>query len=86
MVKGLVLFLLAALLATAAFFEVETSWLQARLLSGYAAGLSWQVGTGPAGGNVVFPEAGPYNVRQGYTALSAITDDLQKRGFAISRA
>ena len=80
MVKGLVLFLLAALLATAAFFEVETSWLQARLLSRYAANLTWDVEAGPAGGNVIFPEAGPYNVRQGYTALPIITENLRKRG------
>ncbi len=85
MIKSLVLFLLAALLATAAWYEVETSWLQARLFSSYAAKLAWQIGDGPSGGNIVFPESGPYNVRQGYATLPATTERLRKRGFDITQ-
>ena len=72
MIKGLVLFLVTALLATTACFEVETSWLQARLFSRYAADLDSEVGSGPSG-SIIFPEAGPYNKRLGYTALQATT-------------
>ena len=85
MIKGLVLLLIAALLTTAAWYEVETSWLQARLFSDYSAKLTWQVRTGPAGGNIVFPEAGPYNERQGYTSIPATTERLRKRGFDVSQ-
>jgi membrane peptidoglycan carboxypeptidase len=84
MIKGLVLFLVTGLLATAAWFEVETSWLQAKMFSRYAADLNWQVGNGPSG-SILFPEAGPHNERLGYTSLQERTESLRRHGFDISR-
>ncbi|MES2625397.1 MAG: transglycosylase domain-containing protein [Pseudomonadota bacterium] len=84
MIKGMVFLLLVALLATAGYYEVETSWLQARLFSAYSSKLTWQVSDGPSG-NIIFPEVGPYNERQGYTALKTTTENLRKRGFDISQ-
>ncbi len=84
MIKSLVFLVLAGLLATAGWYEVETSWLQARLFSGYASTLTWQIGDGPSS-SVVFPEAGPYNERQGYSALPTIIENLQKQRFDITK-
>ncbi|MGQ9366519.1 transglycosylase domain-containing protein [Azospirillum sp. ST 5-10] len=76
-VAGCAVVTLAAL-GAAAMEEVRTSRLQARLLAGYAEGLTFNLreGANPA---ARFPTQGPYDERLGYIALpaylKALTDD-----------
>lgn len=72
-----------ALLASAATYEARTSWLQSHLFSQYAADMTWKVERGPSP-SLILPAAGPYNERQGYTTLSAISQNLRRKGFEIT--
>lgn len=75
--------LCGALLATAATYEVRTSWLQSRLFAQYAAGMTWTVEPGPSP-TLFFPTTGPYNERQGYTTLPSISQNLRREGFEVT--
>lgn len=60
----------------------ETSTLQSREISRYAAGLTYQVEPG-ASDKIAFPSYGPFDQRLGYVALPNIQDRLLQRGFTI---
>ncbi|PWC75180.1 transglycosylase domain-containing protein [Azospirillum sp. TSH64] len=64
--------------------EMETSRLQARLLSGVAQSMSVSVQEGP-NPQARFPKHGPYNERLGYTALPGQLDALTRDVYAIER-
>ena len=85
MIKGILwVLVIAALaaLATAVTYEVQTSHLQAKLFSRYAGEMTYTLEVGPSDA-IVFPAAGPYNERQGYTSIPSFTARLLKRGFEI---
>ncbi|WP_152386931.1 transglycosylase domain-containing protein [Azotobacter salinestris] len=74
----------AAVLGVLLYFELQTSRLQSREFSRYAATLSYSVGNGPSPA-IHFPEYGPYDRRLGYTALPEWLPRLEQRGFEITR-
>ena len=84
MKKGVVLLIAVALLASGVYLEIETSWLQSRLFSNYARELTYTLEDGPSG-SVIFPAAGPFNERQGYTRLAEMTERVAARGFEVER-
>lgn len=61
---------------------METSTLQSREISRYAAGLTYQVEPG-ASDKIAFPSYGPFDQRLGYVALPNIQERLLQRGFTI---
>jgi len=67
----------------AAYHEMRTSTVQARVLAGLASEISWAVEPGPSE-RIRFPEAGPYDVRFGYTRIAEMVDRLQDRGFRVA--
>lgn len=83
---GLPLFIIIIALAcvAAGYYEIQTSTLQAKLISRYAAKLRYRVADGPSD-KVVFPKKGPYDLRLGYVQLPTLLDKLQQKGMVISR-
>ena len=80
-----VLILLLIALALAAFFiyrETETSAYQAHHLAKLANDLRWEVKNGPNGG-LHLPQAGPYDMRLGYSRLPELLKNLTERGFHV---
>lgn len=80
-----VLILLLAALAIAAFVfyvEVQTSTFQARELSRLANDLRWDMQNSP-NGDSHFSQAGPYDVRLGYSRLPEMFQHLAKHGFQV---
>ncbi|HZD05817.1 MAG TPA: hypothetical protein VE173_12900, partial [Longimicrobiales bacterium] len=71
-------------LAALAVWEMRTSTLQSWYFSRVGAEVGWTVETGPSP-RIVFPTAGPRDERLGYTAIPALVDSLQARGFRIGR-
>jgi membrane peptidoglycan carboxypeptidase len=67
----------------AAAHEMRTSTLQARVLAGLASEISWTVEAGPSD-RIRFPEAGPYDMRFGYTRIPEMVSRLQDRGFRVT--
>lgn len=82
MKKGIFCVLLAALLVSAAVYEMQTSYLQSRLFSRFAGDMNYSVEPGLSNA-IIFPATGPYNERQGYTGLPVFTERLLNRGFEI---
>lgn len=67
-----------------AWFEMRTSWLQARLLPGYANSLPFTLEAGPSD-SIRFPDQGPFDQRLGYVRLPTVLSKLQANGFYIDR-
>jgi membrane peptidoglycan carboxypeptidase len=67
-----------------AWFEARSSWLQARLLPGYARSLSFNLEKG-ASESIRFPVQGPFDQRLGYVNMPAMLDRLQTNGYYIDR-
>lgn len=65
-----------------AWQELQTSQLQARWLSRYAATLNYEVQPG-ASSDIRFPEEGPFDRRLGYALLPSFIERLTQRGFDI---
>jgi len=76
--------LLVTIPAVAIFHEVQSSTLQARFFSDYAATLRYQTAEGPAAA-LRYPDSGPFNERLGYTRLARLSQRLPERGFALAR-
>jgi membrane peptidoglycan carboxypeptidase len=76
--------LLMALVALgfAASKEMRTSKLQARELSKFAADLNYAMAPGPSDA-IVYPGAGPFDKRLGYSALDDFIARLLKRGYVV---
>nr|BFE94572.1 hypothetical protein GCM10020185_51080 [Pseudomonas brassicacearum subsp. brassicacearum] len=62
--------------------EMRTSRFQAREISKYAASLSYAVQPGPSDA-IVYPGAGPFDRRLGYSALGEFLPRLLKRDYVI---
>lgn len=76
--------LLIALALTAFFIyrETETSAYQAHHLAKLAKDLRWEVRNGP-NGSLHLPQAGPYDIRLGYSRLPEFLKNLTDRGFHV---
>lgn len=73
---------LALILVPVGIWELNTSTLQSRLLTRAAEGIEYGLGAGPSP-RIRFPEAGPFDVRLGYTDIPRVVDRLRERGFRI---
>lgn len=76
------LFIALALTAFFIYRETETSAYQARRLAKLANDLRWEVKSGPNGG-LHLPQAGPYDIRLGYSRLPVFLQNLTDRGFHV---
>ena len=77
------LVLLVLLIALALYQESRNHFYQSTFWHWYAAKLTYQVQPGAAS-HIVFPAAGPFDQRFGYTQLPQWSDKLQRSGFAIA--
>jgi membrane peptidoglycan carboxypeptidase len=75
--------LVTAVTAVAVYYETQTSTLQAKYLSLFAAKLRFHIEAGPSNA-IVFPKKGPYDLRLGYVQLPTIVEKLTQRGFAVT--
>ena len=75
---------LAAAVAVPLGYEVRTSGLEARLLPQYTATLSYELASGPSD-SIVFPNAGPFDDRRGYSRIAEFQSRLEARGFQVER-
>lgn len=73
-----------AALAYAMYAEMRTSRLQAREFSRWANSLTYEVQPGPSQA-IVYPGAGPFDKRLGYSALGDFLPRLLKRNYVIER-
>lgn len=73
-----------AALAYALYAEMRTSRLQAREFSRWANSLTYEVQPGPSKA-IVYPGAGPFDKRLGYSALGDFLPRLLKRNYVIER-
>jgi hypothetical protein len=69
------------MLAYGAVFELHTSFLQSRVFSRLAGELTYT--PRPAPGEIVFPESGPHNLRQGFNRLPEFSSRLGAQGYRI---
>lgn len=65
-------------------YESRHSFYQSMFLSRYAEDLTFHVDDGPSD-SIVFPEAGPFDERLGYTLLPDFTARLDRLGFELTR-
>ncbi|WP_282345952.1 transglycosylase domain-containing protein [Pseudomonas sp. PS01301] len=73
-----------AALAYAMYAEMRTSRLQAREFSRWANSLTYEVQPGPSQA-IVYPGAGPFDKRLGYSALGDFLPRLLKRNYVIEQ-
>ena len=78
---GMLLLGVGAVLA-AVVNEMQTSKLQARETSRYAAWLRYNLKAGPSD-SIVYPGSGPFDKRLGYSQLPQLLERVQSRGMAI---
>ncbi len=85
---GSYLLFLLVVLTTAAllggYYEINTSTLQAKYISRYAANLRYNMVEGPSD-KIIFPKKGPYDIRLGYVQLPTLLNKLEKTGMVITR-
>ncbi len=75
---------IGVLVGAGLWLEIRHSYGQARLLTRYVQGLTWDVADGPvAEGERRYPAHGPYGLRLGYVDLPVHLDRLQERGFEV---
>jgi membrane peptidoglycan carboxypeptidase len=76
--------LLACGVAGLLFTEARTSWLQSKLFSNVAKGMTYTV---EPGSNSAFwhPDSGPYDVRLGHARLGNFVTRLSKAGYEVKR-
>jgi membrane peptidoglycan carboxypeptidase len=85
--RRIVLALLLALIAgsmVACYYETQTSFLQARYLSRYVAGLQYHVEQGESE-SLIFPHNGPFDNRLGYSRIPEILTTLKQYGLVVSQ-
>ncbi|MBD8151216.1 penicillin-binding protein [Pseudomonas fluorescens] len=78
----LILVLALAALGFAALHEMHSARWQARMLSQWAAQLTYSVEPGPSDA-IVYPGAGPFDRRLGYSALGEFLPRVLKRNYVI---
>jgi membrane peptidoglycan carboxypeptidase len=83
-VSFFMLFVTGAFIGGLAAWEARTSGFQARMLSSLAEAASYDVGAGK-NPDIVFPAAGPYNRRLGYTRLPEMIHRLENRDYTVTR-
>lgn len=76
----LLLFILILLLIA---WEIQTSWLQARVFSTIAAKFTYTVLKGQSQ-DIRFPGNGPYDIRMGYDRIPEWTRRLTEKGYIVS--
>lgn len=64
-------------------FEMHTAYYSAKHITEYAKTLTYQLQANPAQ-QVVYPDAGPFDERHGYTKLPTLLPRLVERGFKIT--
>jgi membrane peptidoglycan carboxypeptidase len=62
--------------------EMQTSWLQSKLLAAAARRVAYSVAPGPSS-SIRFPASGPYDGRLGYSGQARFVEQLQNDGFQI---
>ena len=77
------LLLMLVLLSGLAFFEIRTSWGQARLLSAYTEKIRFDLQPGPSN-RIHFPKRGPYDLRFGYAEMPDILERMRGQPFRIT--
>lgn len=82
LVPWLLVLLLLSLVVLAGY-ELHTSYYSAPKISQYASTLTYQLQQGPAK-QVVYPQAGPFDERHGYSRLPELLKRLQERNFNIT--
>lgn len=82
-IVAVVLAALVVLLAVLIWYEARSSRIQARLASRYASRLTFSMQPGPTD-SVVYPVAGPFDLRRGYVRLPGFTDTLMTQGYEIT--
>lgn len=75
-------FLGAGFIGVALVVELQTSWLQSKVLSTSATAIAFTVQPGPNPG-IRWPRSGPYDRRLGYTDLSTLVNRLNRSGFDV---
>ncbi len=73
----------ALLALTGAVYEARTSRLQAWAFTRMARGFHFELRPGPSD-SILFPDAGPYDVRLGYTRIPAMSSRLDTLGFELT--
>lgn len=76
----LILLLFLALIGLLVWHELQTAQLQAREFSRFAAQLHYEVNPGPSDA-IVFPAAGPFDRRLGYSQMPQLLARLHQRQF-----
>lgn len=79
---GVILMLLLVIGAALLIYELRTAYFQSSELSRYAAQLTYQVENGPSDA-IIYPGAGPFDQRMGYSHLPTFIERLQSRGFEV---
>jgi len=64
-------------------YEVKTSAFQSRFLTDFAEKLSYSIEPG-ASDSIVFPKAGPFNRRRGYSQIPEFQHNLEIRGYEVT--
>ena len=80
---GLAQFSLGVFIGAALVYEVETSALQARLFTTYAARVSYATEAGPSP-MIAFPRGGPFDEQRGYSRIPQFQTRLEDAGFRIA--
>jgi membrane peptidoglycan carboxypeptidase len=78
----LCLLLLVCLVIALGYREARTSALQSRLLSRYAAKLTYRVEPGPSDA-IAFPRGGPFDEQRGYSRIPQFQSRLEARGYRV---
>jgi len=73
---------LVGVLAAIAYNELHTSAIQSRLLSRFAASLSYEIQPGPSP-DIAFPRGGPFDVQRGYSRLGDFGRRLESAGYRV---
>ncbi len=84
--SSLLLLLVVIIVAFSAggYYEIQTSSLQAKYISKYAAKLRYRLADGPSDA-IIYPQKGPYDTRLGYVQLPAFLKILEQKGMVIGR-
>jgi membrane peptidoglycan carboxypeptidase len=64
-------------------WETHTGVLESHLFAHWAKRMTYYIQPGPAD-DVVFPKAGPADVRRGYTRIPEFTENLESHGFRVA--
>jgi membrane peptidoglycan carboxypeptidase len=75
--------MLAGVLAGACVAELQTSWLQSKVLAATGRQLWYRVEAGQSG-EIAAPKDGPYNVQFGYTRVPDYLKRLRVRGYEVT--